>query len=438
MAQPTISSTKLGRAPFLKEPYGAYGHRALPEEDDELTHVGPGTPCGEYLRRFWQPVAFLQEFEELPLALQVMGEELVLYRDKGSRVGCLELHCSHRGTSLEFGIVEERGIRCCYHGWKYDVDGTILETPGEPADSTLKDRLHHGAYPVHVYNGLVFVYMGPPDKVPGFPEYDTWQLPNTHLVPRGPVLRNILPCNWLQIKENCMDPVHTAFLHALVSGVQFTEAYADIGVQEWQESPTGMVYLHTRRKDDMVWVHMAEFIPPNIHQIPSTWEDASVEKQFARPMATMWAVPIDDTHTFSIGLFIWRDSMDPAILHRSNTSFGQDGSRPHEERQRRPGDYDAQVSQRPIAIHGLEHLGATDRGLTMLRKIVRDGIHAVQRGEDPDGLFPPGTKNIPTFTQDTIIRIAPRPTHEEDMQLLRETGRKVAHDGFTNHPTTRA
>ena len=96
------------------------------------------------------------------------------------------------------------------------------------------------------------------------------------------------------------------------------------------------------------------------------------------------------------------------------------------------------MSQRPIAIHGLEHLGATDRGLTMLRKIVRDGIHAVQRGEDPDGLFPPGTKNIPTFTQDTITRIAPRPTHEEDMQLLRETGRKVAHDGFTNHPTTRA
>jgi nitrite reductase/ring-hydroxylating ferredoxin subunit len=435
MTQSTFGTTSDNRAQFLKSPLDAYHHREVPPEDEELTHVGPGSPGGEYLRRFWQPIVFLEELKDVPLAIMVLGEELVVYKDKSDNVGCLELHCPHRGTSLEFAIVEERGVRCCYHGWKIDADGTILETPGEPSGSTLRERLFQGAYPVRVYGGLVFVYMGPPDKIPGFPELDTWQMPNTRLVPRGPILRNVLPCNWLQIKENCMDPVHTAFLHTLVSGIQFTEAYAEIGVQEWQESPTGMVYIHTRRKEDMVWVHMAEFIAPNIHQIPATWENASVEKSFARPMATMWAVPIDDTHTMTLGLFIWRDDMDPTVLERANTSFGLDGSRSYDERQRRPGDYDAQVSQRPIDIHGLEHLGTTDRGVIMLRKIVRDGIGAVQHGANPKGLLKHDTANIQTYTQDTVISIPPKLSAEEDAELLREQGREVAELGFAERPT---
>ena len=100
-------------------------------ESEVLSRVGPGTPCGEYLRRFWQPVAFADELQDLPRALRILGEDLVIFRDRAGRVGLLQLHCSHRGTSLEFGLVSERGIRCCYHGWLYDVDGTILETPSE-------------------------------------------------------------------------------------------------------------------------------------------------------------------------------------------------------------------------------------------------------------------------------------------------------------------
>ena len=144
------------RPAFLTEPYGAYYHSEVPGEDAELTHTGPGTPCGEYLRRFWQPVAHLDELRDLPLRIQIMGEDLVAFRDKGGKVGVLELHCPHRGTSLEFGVVEEKGIRCCYHGWQFDVDGTILDTPGEPENSTLKDRLRQGSYPVHEYRGLVY------------------------------------------------------------------------------------------------------------------------------------------------------------------------------------------------------------------------------------------------------------------------------------------
>ena len=149
---------------------------------------GPDTPAGEWFRRFWQPVAVSEELIDLPKAIRILDEELVIFRDRSGQVGLLELRCSHRGTSLEFGQIEERGIRCCYHAWYYDVDGKILDTPGEPADSTLKTRLYHGAYPTLEYKGLVFAYMGPPEKRPVFPIYDTFDLPeysNSPLLPRS-------------------------------------------------------------------------------------------------------------------------------------------------------------------------------------------------------------------------------------------------------------
>src|SRR5205814_2012301 len=109
-------------------PYGGYFHRHVPAADETLTRVGPGTPAGELLRRYWQPVAYSHEVADLPIRLKILHEDLVLFRDRSGRVGVLELHCAHRGSSLEFGLIAERGIRCCYHGWLYDVDGTILET----------------------------------------------------------------------------------------------------------------------------------------------------------------------------------------------------------------------------------------------------------------------------------------------------------------------
>src|SRR5215468_11303850 len=211
--------------PFLTSRYGAYYHRDVPKEDTELTHVGPGTPCGEYLRRFWQPICFSDDLRDLPLRVTILGEELVAFRDFRGTVGLLELHCPHRGTSLEFGLISNRGIRCCYHGWLFDVDGTILETPGEPANSTLKDRLCHGAYPIHEYNGIVFAYMGPPDKQPEFPLLDTFELPGYKLMARAPTLWE---CNWLQVKENSMDPAHLAFLHTLPGSEGFTGDFKEL------------------------------------------------------------------------------------------------------------------------------------------------------------------------------------------------------------------
>jgi nitrite reductase/ring-hydroxylating ferredoxin subunit len=133
------------RAGFLTTRFGGYLHREVLEEDAELSHVDPNTPCGEYLRRFWQPICFSDELKDLPHRVKILGEELVVFRDLSGAVGLLELHCPHRGASLEFGLIDAKGIRCCYHGWLFAADGTILETPGEPAHSTLKDRLYHGA-----------------------------------------------------------------------------------------------------------------------------------------------------------------------------------------------------------------------------------------------------------------------------------------------------
>ena len=181
------------------------------------------------------------------------------FKDRQGQIGVLQLHCCHRGTSLEFGLVSERGLRCCYHGWLFDADGTILDTPGEPVHSTLKDRLFQGAYPTHVYHGIVFVYMGPPDKKPPFPVFDTYVMPGY----RARVgVRHEMPANWLQIKENCMDPAHLDFLHTIDGSQGFTPDLRNRADWEYMETPIGMVFVASRRVGDAVWVRMTDFIAP--------------------------------------------------------------------------------------------------------------------------------------------------------------------------------
>jgi nitrite reductase/ring-hydroxylating ferredoxin subunit len=413
------------RAPFLTTPYSAYHHREWPAADEELTRVGPGTPCGEYLRRFWQPVVLAEELSELPRRLRILGEDLVAFRDKSGAVGLLELYCPHRGTSLEFGLIAEKGIRCCYHGWRIDVDGRILETPGEPADSTLKDRLCHGAYPVHEYSGLVFAYMGPPESRPEFPLLDTYDLSGYRMAPRQ---GTVWPCNWLQVKENSMDPAHLAFLHTLPGSQGFTDDLGVLGEWDWMETPVGMVYIDTRRQGDRVWVRVADFILPNVHQFPPNADPMALRNSINRPAATTWAVPLDDTHTMQIG---FRRVPEGRELRR-DAGFGQDGERSYEARQQVPGDYDAQTSiHGGIARHGLEHLASTDRGVIMMRNMIRQGIRATRNGDDPRRGGRVNGTPISTFSHDRVIPgIRPAATPAEDSRLLREIGRKVVTDAM--------
>lgn len=402
-------------------PFEGYLSRAVPAPDPELTRVGPGTPGGEYLRRFWQPVAFARDLER-PLRVRILGEDLVVFRDGGGRVGVLHLHCAHRGTSLEFGIPLERGLRCCYHGWVFDVDGRCLDTPGEPRGSRLKERIWQGAYPAREFTGLIFAYLGPPDRRPAFPIFDSYDVPGHRLMPAA---KFMLPCNWLQVKDNSMDPVHTAFLHALSSGYQFTEAFGVVPELDWQPTEAGMAYIATRRAGDLVWIRVCDFMPPNIHQFTREIEEATAPTAGTRPVIIRWAVPNDDTHTTNFELA----QVDPAWgltpEQVAQPGYGQSDDRPYAERQRHPADFDAQSSQRPIAVHALEHLASTDRGVIMLRGIVRDGIRAVASGADPYGTHWRDGDVIPTFTRDLVLSLPPAPTAEEDRSLLRAAGRRV-------------
>jgi hypothetical protein len=338
----------------------------------------------------------------------------------------LHLHCAHRGTSLEYGIPQARGIRCCYHGWVYDVDGRCLETPGEPRGSRLHERVWQGAYPTHEFTGLVFAYLGPPDRRPAFPMYDSFNVPGHTLMPAA---RFTLPCNWLQVKDNSMDPVHTAFLHALSSGYQFTEAFGVVPELDWRTTESGMVYLATRRVGDLVWVRVCDFMPPNVHQFTREIEEATAPKASSRPLIIRWAVPNDDTHTTNFELAQVNPAWGLTPEEVARPGFGQSDDRPYAERQRHPADFDAQASQRAVAVHALEHLGSADRGVIMLRRIVREGIRATARGEDPWGSHWPEGEVIRTFTLDAVLGVPPAASPDEDRQLLRATALRVIGQG---------
>ena len=419
----TAAIRPAGQAPT----YAAYYRPDEEMEDAELTHVGRGTPGGEYLRRFWHPVGFSAEIEDLPKRIRILGEDLVLFRDLSGRPGLVLPHCPHRGTSLEFGIPDERGIRCCYHGWLIDVDGRILETPAEPPDSRLKEKFCHGAYPVQDYRGLVFAYMGPPDRKPALPIYDICEAFGDQMMPGGftPGQKYYWPVNWIALKENCMDPVHTYYLHTIATGAQFTEQFGIIPEIDYEETPIGMVYMATRRVGDNVWVRLHDMIMPNIHIVATITEDGTKEKHFGAPYFMNWAVPVDDSNLMEIGWLIDNGEMrydeeTVKLLH-----FGALGDRPYEERQRRPGDYDAVVSQGPIGVHAREHLGTSDRGVAMFRRMLREGIQAVASGSDPMGLVRDKSGPIRTYTQNAVIEAPAAATPEADRELLLDYGRRA-------------
>ena len=433
------------RAPFLDRAYGAYHHRAVPPVNDVLQKSGPGTPCGEYLRRFWQPVVHAASLKDLPVSIKIMHEDLVAFRDKSGRVGLLQKRCCHRGTSLEFAKIEDRGIRCCYHGWQFDVDGTILDIPTEPADGTLKNRLFQGAYPVREFAGLVFAYMGPPEHMPPFPLYDTLDVPGYHLEHAEPVgVSNVKPCNWLQILDNVADPVHEAFLHTRISGVQFFDKndkpmieMGDIGELVFQETPIGMICQEVRRIQDAIWVRSLEVIYPNIAQIgrapvfPPELENGGKERAYM-PLLTRWRVPVDDEHTVEYAFVRLRDGENNPYTDNQVPAWRTNyGDRPYEERQRMPGDYEAIVEQGPITRHGTEHLVASDRGVTMFRRATLKGIEAVQNGEDPKplDLFRRANGPIPTHASETVIHSPPQPG-ADDAKALRDAATFVYEKGL--------
>jgi nitrite reductase/ring-hydroxylating ferredoxin subunit len=386
--------------------FTGYDERTRPSEDAELTHVGAGTPCGEYLRRFWHGIALSKELGELPLAIRIMGEDLVLFRDKRGEVGLLHRQCAHRGASLEFGHIEECGIRCCYHGWLYGADGTLLEAPSEPGDSPLYKNVRQGAYPALEYKGIIFAYLGPADTLPEFPIYDTFETPDTVMEP----YTCSFPCNWLQVTENGIDPVHSMYLHTLVNGPQFAETWGVLGDVDYVEGDISIYCKIARRVDDNIWLRVQENILPNVTQSGAVHSiDGRTRKFFGRNTFFRWCVPIDDTNTKVVAWANFGERTDPISWNTpANIEILEQGDvfdRPHEELQRSPGDYEAMVGLGPIVVHAKEHLGTSDKGVALFRRRVRKDIHAVRDGGAPIQPTAGGASPIPTWSGDTVLEI---------------------------------
>ena len=394
--------------------------------DPLLAEVGPGTPCGEYQRRFWMPIAMTNQFADKPYRVRVLGEDLVLFREKKGRLGLVHLHCAHRNMSLEFGIIEEGGIRCSYHGWKYDIDGTILETPCEPPASKIKDKVCLGAYPVIEYGGLAFTYMGPPDKTPEFPFYDTFDEDGDEMLPY--LIDS--PCNWLQVMENAWDPFHTVYLHTKAVRSQFIDAFAELPRIEYFSTEIGDFYTNTRRVGDIIWLRIHDKVLPSFTQNGGHFPVPEQSLYFGRCGLSRWVVPIDDENTRVIAWRHFRDGDDPkGMTSKEDVGFGktdfygQGPDRSYDQMQADPGDYDAWVSQGPKNIHNRENLCFTDRGVAKVRRKLKKAILDVQNGGDviqPAGHF---DSPIPTYGGDTMLRIPVQEGRDDEATL-----RKVAHE----------
>jgi 5,5'-dehydrodivanillate O-demethylase oxygenase subunit len=372
------------------------------EENELLTRVGPGTPAGEMLRRYWHPIAFINELKKRPLRRRLLGEDLVLFRDDQNRLGLLALRCSHRGTSLEFGHLEDGGLRCCYHGWLYDVEGRVLETPGEPPENTFKDRLRHTAYKVQELGGVIFAYLGP-DPATLLPRYDVLVREDGVRARRARTVN----CNFFQMIENSVDQNHLKWLHRTAKTPTWEEGEIDPQPFEY-----GILNTYTRRVAGKRYAHINFFVLPTMNKTGNVEEGHPTEHQASSSGEVMrWRVPIDDSHTMHFTVEfgaivngkqvanIMKDDSETGLIESQYGVYRWDHAIGWFAR----GDQDrvAQESQGPIYDRSGEHLAYTDRGVILLRRLYKESIEAVQKGLDPIGVIRDPAKN-------KMIRLIPR------------------------------
>jgi phenylpropionate dioxygenase-like ring-hydroxylating dioxygenase large terminal subunit len=352
-----------------------------------LTEVGRGTPMGELLRRYWHPVGLAADATDVPRRVRALGEDLILFRDGAGRAGLVHARCAHRGTTLYYGKVEARGLRCCYHGWLFDAEGHCLEQPCEPDGGLFRDKVRQPWYPLEERYGLIFAYMGPPQKRPVLPRYECLEVmdagefveaDDTSLGGGGPA---IIPCNWLQHYENVVDPYHVPVLHASFSGAQFTTIMASMPDVAFEMSPRGVMVRSTRKQDDgNIFYRVTEAALPTLRVVPNPRV-----AQFARVESIGWVLPIDDT---SFRIYVAGRVKAKGDIGRMRSKFNGKywWEMSEQEHQRFPGDYEAQVGQGPITLHSEEHFGQSDRGVLMVRRMLQDQLDRMAAGEDPIGV----------------------------------------------------
>ncbi len=383
------------------------------EENELLTRVGPGTSCGALLRRYWQPLGPAAELTaEKPVKrVQLLGEPLVAFRLPDGQYGLLAERCAHRGVSLAYGFLEADGLRCAYHGWKYAPSGRCLEQPFEPAGSTYKDRVCQRAYRIERFCGLLWAYLGP-EPAPLIPRWDVLVLPGARRIDVHPVLE----ANWLAPMENSMDTTHTYYLHAMMlqklglpGGEYYARPIEDYGFEpcEW-----GLIKRRTYGGPNPEVERGHPVLFPNALRVPSRVGPA-----------IHWRVPLNDTQTLIIEMN-WQpsgesepldDPPEPEVAYLPSlvtpagdfdlTSFpGQDKM--------------AYETSGPIYDRSEEHLGVSDRGIIMYRKLLREQIERVQRGEEPMALVRDPARN-------RVIRFETSRGPAPDEWALRQRGMLV-------------
>ncbi|HLI15856.1 MAG TPA: Rieske 2Fe-2S domain-containing protein [Acidimicrobiales bacterium] len=381
------------------------------EMNERLTRVGPGTPCGNLLRRYWHPVALANQVspERPMMRLRILGEDLVLALQPSGEYALFAEQCAHRSCSLRYGFLEPDGIRCPYHGWKFAYDGgQCIEQPFEPSEA-YKRRIRINAYPVQRLCGLLFAYLGP-EPAPLLPRWDVLVMRNGW---RTLWLRGPLECNWLQIQENTADTTHTYYLHAhMLRELGFPAGESDRIRAAYYERPIvsydfercewGITKTVVYGGDNPGVEVRPPLIFPNMLRIGDGVRDDLLH----------WRVPVDDENTYVFEMrFYPTEGMDadPESEIREMKVLPRDFGRTED------GGYDmltfevqdqmAWETQGRIADRTKEHLGAGDRGIALLRRMLAEQIDRVERGEEPMALVRDPAAN-------EIIRFHyPRPEH---------------------------
>lgn len=367
----------------------AYGR--LPQHPNALlTQVGPGTAMGELMRRYWQPVLASRNVTARPKEIRILGEDLIVFRDGAGRPGLLYPRCMHRGTSLFWGHVEQDGIRCCYHGWKFDVEGNCLEQPCEPKGGLNLSSARQPWYPVRERYGLVWAYLGPPERMPAMPRFDCMEpleegetylaFDNSlgaHGDMHGP---EVVPYSWLHMNDNVMDPFHVQVLHTTFSGTQFVREFAVMPKVDFAEIEGGVTYTANRKLDDGREVdRVSTWFLPNVMCVPDVTMGAG------RPNNLGFSVPVDDASS-RILMTMRVAAGSRALRGLEMENFKPWHQRTVAERQDQPGDYEAQAGQGAISLHSEEHLVTSDKGIGLQRRALTRAVDAVRDGRDPPGV----------------------------------------------------
>jgi phenylpropionate dioxygenase-like ring-hydroxylating dioxygenase large terminal subunit len=385
----------------------AYGLTAG-AHDADLTEVGFGTPMGTLMRRYWHPVGLSEHATDLPRAVRVLGEDLILFRSHDGIPGLVHPRCMHRGSSLLYARVDDCGIRCCYHGWAFDTEGRCTDQPCEPQNGLHRDKFRQPWYPVEERYGLVWAYVGPPERKPLLPRYellevlgedeqlftDDYNIGSGRTFNDGPV-----PFNWLQHFENILDFGHFMWLHYFHSGPQFGSRYGEYDTLDfqpwermagldWKVTSSGVAAERTMTiPDGRTMRTVTETVLPGVRGVPNPFGGEG------RTDSLGFMLAVDDTN---FRIFTVLRSKDRTFFDRIHALRTARDGQSAEFFQRFPGDWEAQGSQGPITLHSMEHLASSDRGVRMLRRLLRDQITIAASGGTPLNVaYEPGTEWVP-------------------------------------------